>query len=387
MNESKAARYQRLRRRGHSASVLSTAAMLAVVALTPAAGWIAGLSERVVRAWPAPLAASGALVGVVVLVAVACEVASLPALIYLAVKVERAYGQPRATVEDVIAAELQGTLLVLPLIVGAAAIAAGAAALVGAWWWTLAGAGMAVAAAVAVRVGPVVFARVAGVRPLARRELAAQLEALAATSGVPLRGIDEWAAPDPARASAMVLGAGRERRVVLSAEIARTWADDEITVVVAHELAHHVYRDVWWTLALDAALWTCACGAADLMLRVAGLPIGGASGAVFLARLPALALVAGLVWLAATPIRHGQSRRQERRADRFALESTGHVEAFGTAIRRLSARHLVEDRPSLVTRWLYHRHPPIADRLALAETYRRSMTRQPASDADSLVAR
>jgi STE24 endopeptidase len=229
---------------------------------------------------------------------------------------------------------------------------------------------MALVAVVAVRVGPVVFARFAGVRPLGRRDLAARLAALAARAGVPLGGIDEWAAPDPARASAMVLGAGRGRRVVLSAEIARTWSDDEITVVVAHELAHHVYRDVWWTLVLDAGLWTAACGAGDLALRWTGLPIDSASGAAFLGRLPALALVAGLVWLAATPIRHGQSRRQERRADRFALESTGHVEAFSTAIRRLSARHLAEDRPSLVTRWLYHRHPPIADRLALAETYR-----------------
>jgi STE24 endopeptidase len=387
MNESKAARYQRLRRRARSASVLSAAAMLALVALTPAAAWIAGLADRLVRGWPGPIASAGALVVVVAVVVAACEMAALPALVYLAIRVERAYGQPEATVDDVIAAKVQGTLVALPLAVGAAAIAAGAAWLVGRWWWTLAGAGMVLAAAVAVRIGPVVFARFAGVRPLGRRDLAARLGALAARAGVPLGGIDEWAAPDPARASAMVLGAGRGRRVVLSAEIARTWSDDEITVVVAHELAHHVYRDVWWTLALDAGLWTAACGVADLVLRSAGLSVHGASGAAFLARLPALALAAGLVWLAATPIRHGQSRRQERRADRFALESTGHVEAFGAAIRRLSARHLAEDRPSIVTRWLYHRHPPIADRLALAETYRQAAARRAASDADSAAAR
>jgi STE24 endopeptidase len=370
MNESKAARYQRLRRRARSASVLSTGAMLALVALTPAAAWMAGLADRVVRGWPGPLAHAGALVIVVAFVVAVCEAAALPALVYLAIRVERAYGQPEATVEDVIAAKFQGALVALPLAIGAAAVAALAAWLVGAWWWTLAGVGMALSAAAAVRIGPLVFARFAGVRPLGRRDLALRLLGLAAHAGVPLGGIDEWAAPGAARASAMVLGVGRGRRVVLSAEIARTWSDDEITVVAAHELAHHLYRDVWWTLALDAAVWTAACGAADLALRTAGLPVDGLSGAAFLARLPALALVAGLAWLAATPIRHGQSRRQERRADRFALESTGHVEAFGAAIRRLSARHLAEDRPSLVTRWFYHRHPPIADRLALAETYR-----------------
>ena len=41
MNESKAARYQRYRRRAESAGVVSGAAMLALVALTPLSRWLA----------------------------------------------------------------------------------------------------------------------------------------------------------------------------------------------------------------------------------------------------------------------------------------------------------------------------------------------------------
>jgi STE24 endopeptidase len=89
-----------------------------------------------------------------------------------------------------------------------------------------------------------------------------------------------------------------------------------------------------------------------------------------LAALPALALVAGLIWLAATPLRHAQSRRHERRADAFALALTGGVDAFDAAIRRLGARHLADERPSAITRWLFYRHPSVGERLEYARAYR-----------------
>jgi Zn-dependent protease with chaperone function len=76
------------------------------------------------------------------------------------------------------------------------------------------------------------------------------------------------------------------------------------------------------------------------------------------------------VWAVLSPIRHAQSRRHERRADASALSWTGQADAFGAAVRRLSAKHLADERPSTLARWLYHRHPPVAERLALAESYR-----------------
>ena len=110
--------------------------------------------------------------------------------------------------------------------------------------------------------------------------------------------------------------------------------------------------------------------AADAGVRLAGATLG-LSGAGDLAALPLMALVAMIVWMISAPLRYAHSRRQERRADVFALAMTNGAEAFGTAIRRLGARHLAEERPSRLTRWLSHRHPSVAERLALAEAYRR----------------
>jgi hypothetical protein len=35
---------------------------------------------------------------------------------------------------------------------------------------------------------------------------------------------------------------------------------------------------------------------------------------------------------------------------------------------------LAEERPSVLTRWLYHSHPSVSERLALADAYRRVKT-------------
>jgi STE24 endopeptidase len=60
------------------------------------------------------------------------------------------------------------------------------------------------------------------------------------------------------------------------------------------------------------------------------------------------------------------SRWQERRADQFALAVTGQAAAFAAAVRRVGERNLIEDRPDTLTRWFFHRHPTIEERLAMA---------------------
>ena len=216
-----------------------------------------------------------------------------------------------------------------------------------------------------------VLARFAEVQPLARPELRTQLADLARRVQVPVTSVDEWMVNKSARTSALVTGVGGAAPRPRLVELARDWSDDEIAVVVAHELAHHVYRDLWRTLALDAAvlaracfrpIWSfggrrrrCACLARETSPRCRSSRSSPTA-----------------VWTMATPVRHAQSRRHERRADLFALAMTGRVEAFGAAIRRLGVRLLAEERPSALTRWLYHRHPTVAERLAMAEEYRRA---------------
>lgn len=375
MNESKATRYQRATRRGHAAGLLSAGLVLSAIALTPASRQMA-TAARAIAAPISGLAGDAVALGVFVgLLVVAWELATLPAVVYLARRVNRTYvARASLSIEEVLGAQAGATLVALPaaLLVGgtvAVAVAAG-----GRFWWLVAGLVLALCLAAALRLAPLVFARLADVRPLSRPELAARLRQLALQAGVPIVGIDEWVVERHAAATALVIGVGRSRRVLVSSEIARQWTDDEIAVVVAHELAHHAYRDLWSSLALDVAVLSLSLLSASLAVAAFGvrLQLGGPAD---LAALPLIALVAGGVWVVATPVRHALSRRHERRADVFALGITGQSDAFGAAIRRLGARHLAEERPSALTRWLYYRHPSVAERLALADAYERARDR------------
>jgi STE24 endopeptidase len=271
---------------------------------------------------------------------------------------------------DVLGAQALATAVALPAALVAAAIVRAAAVVAGAGWWVLAGLLLSLALAAAVRLAPAFLTLLGDVHPVGRLALASRLRDLARAAGVPLAGLDEWRIAEPAPMPAVVTGAGRGRRVLLAAEVVRDWSDDEIAVVVAHELAHHAHRDLWRTWALNAGILVGGLLTADRVIRLtaAGDP---ATAPAALAALPLIALVAVGVWIAATPLRHALSRSQERRADAFALALTDSAEAFGAAVRRLGARHLAEDRPSVLTRWLYFSHPPMAERLAFAEAYRR----------------
>ena len=365
MNESKATRYQRFQRRARIAGVVSGGVMLALVALTPLSSVVARWADGAGRGLPAwPHAAAALLLYVIVLVVV-WELALLPAALYLGLAVDSRYGRGRPSVDDVLASQAQATLVALPAAIVAGGVIQLSMVTAGSGWWLVAGLSLAVCLVAALHGAPVLVARLAGARPLAGTPLAARLGDLAGRARVPIGGVDELRVHDT-RTIALVAGARRSRRIFLSADLVRDWSDDEIAVVVAHELAHHAHHDLWRTLALDASLLSLGLLVAD---RVVAGGQWGSGALTDLSALPVVALVAGAVWLVATPLRHALSRRQERKADEFALALTGGADAFSAAIRRLGAQHLAEERPSAMTQWLYHRHPTVAERLASASAF------------------
>ena len=372
MNETTATRYQRGRRRTDALVFASSAVALVAIGVSPAAAWLAGAADAFGRGLPPSLQRSLALVLLVAAVVVVCETAAL------AVRVARrqvdVLAAPAPGPEELLAAQAQAALLILPPALFAAAVVHLAALTLGPLWWAGAAVVLAAAMVTAVYGGPALVARLSRTAPLTRPALADRLAALARRAGVPVAGIDEIRSADAGTITAMVSGLGRSRRVFVSADVARDWSDEEIAVVVAHEIAHHANHDLARTLALDALIVAIALGTADLVLRVAA-PQLVIAGAADLAALPLIAAVGGAVWSAATPLRHAESRRQERLADARALVMTGQPDAFGSALRRLGERRLAEERPTLLTQWLYHRHPTAIERLAMAETYRQSSPR------------
>jgi len=237
------------------------------------------------------------------------------------------------------------------------------------WWW--------ISAAV-FTAGMVGLARLAPVvllpmfykfKPLERPALVARLLTLAQKARTDVVGVFEWVLSGHTRkANAALAGMGQTRRILLSDTLLADFSEDEIEVVLAHELAHHVHRDLWRGIAAQTLLLFGGFFMADLVLRWVADP-AGLRGLSDPAALPLLMLVAGAWSLLLLPLLNALSRAQERAADRYALDTTRNVDAFVTAMKRLSQQNLAEEYPSALVRWLFYSHPPIRERIEAARAF------------------
>jgi len=368
LNESKATRYQRLRRRAQLISAFTGAALLLLVALTPGAQMLARFADNQSLAWPANLQPAIALTLFVGALVLAAEAVALPASLFGTARGGRRTNQARVDIRGVMVSQARDAVIGAIVVIGVAAVLRVAMWAAGAWWWALASLFLAAATLAAMRLIGTGLAATGQTIPLTRPALSGALSALLTRIGGGSVDVREWTSPAAGGARALVTGVGGGGHVLLSRDMAREWADDEVVVVVAHELSHHVHHDLARTVALNVVLWCAAFWGADRVVVLWG-GLVGLNGVLDLAALPLLALAAGTVWGLGRPLRLAQSRAHERRADRFALEQTGNAEAFGRALRRLGEQHLAEERPSRLTRWLFHRHPPLEERLALGRSF------------------
>jgi len=368
MNEPRSARYQRLRRQAHLGRIAAAAVVLAAAALSPAARWVAASSASAAAFLPALLAPVASAVLSALTFALAAEAAAAAVATWIGAAMEREFDGRLGTAAGLARSHAAMAALRVAVVLAASGVFAAVVRLAGAWWWLVCGSIAAAAWGGALRLAPALLIRRAATRPIGRRSLMSALREIARRSNVPVSDVLEWRAAPPG-AGALVAGFGRTCRVLVASEVLRDWSDDEIAVVVAHELAHQVHGDLWRELALNAAVLSAALWTAGQTVTLWSAALG-ITGAADPAALPALVLVAGAVWLVGTPLRLSQSRRHERRADAFALALTREADAFSAAVRRLSARHLSDERPSLLARGFFYRHPPVADRLAMAQRFR-----------------
>jgi Zn-dependent protease with chaperone function len=364
-NEDKATRYHRLQRR---ASVLATASAVGFLLLLLVTGLSAAIRGLLERAFSGAFVATA--VGYVCVVFLLYELVQMPFAYYQGIVLERRYGLSTETRQHwwVNHAKAAG--------VGLAFGVAGAVLVVtlirwnpDSWWM------MAALLFVAILVGLAQLAPVVLLplfytfTPLNRPELVARLVALADRAGARVVGVFEWRLSDRTRkANAALTGIGSTRRILLSDTLLAEHSDDEIEVILAHELAHHVHRDIWSGIALETVLITAGLFVADAALtRLAGS--FGLLGKGDVAALPLLLLATAVVSLLFLPLANGLSRAHERRADRYALTITRNAEAFVSAMKRLAAQNLAEEQPPAFVEWLLHSHPSTQSRIDAARRW------------------
>ncbi len=355
-NEDRAARYHRLRRRASLAGTLVGATFLVLLLVTGASASLRDLSAS---------AARGSFVLTVAiyttLLVLFSGLLQLPLSLYEELALERRYGLSTQSTGRWWLDQAKGIAVTLVFGVAGALLVLALLRWTPDYWWLVAGACFSVILIGLAQLAPVVLLPLFyDFKPLERAALADRLVALAERAGARVLGVFEWRLSDRTRkANAALAGIGRTRRILLSDTLLAEHSDDEIEVILAHELAHHVYRDIWTGIALEAGLILAGFYLADLALtQFAGR--FGLAGKADVAGLPLLLVTAGGLSLALLPLFNAFSRAHERRADRYALEMTRNVDAFVTAMRRLAAQNLAEERPSRLVQLLFYTHPPPA---------------------------
>ena len=237
------------------------------------------------------MADSGARVLVVVIyvcfLTVANELLVLPVSFYGTFLLERRYGLSKQPLAAWVADLFKSVSVTLVLAAIAASILYFFMDRFAENWWLPAGAVFTLFIVGLAHIGPVLILPLFySLKPIDRESLKLRLLALAEQAGARAFGAYEWGLGAKTRkANAALVGFGRTKRILVSDTMLSEYSDDEIEVVLAHEIAHHVHGDIWTGLLFESALMLGGFFAAETALR-AGVGIAGLLGPADVAGLP-----------------------------------------------------------------------------------------------------
>ncbi len=244
----------------------------------------------------------------------------------------------------------------------------------GGFWWLAAAAAFFVVTIVLGQLAPVLILPLFyKIEKLDVPELSERLARLAAGTGLSIEGVYRMnLSEETVKANAMLAGLGRTRRVLLGDTLLQSFSPDEIEVIFAHEIGHQVFRHIRKMILLGIIYSAAGFFVCDRLLAAtfASMPASGGGfnyAEMSPALLPLLLLILTLFGTLLEPLQNAISRRFERQADRYALDRTGLKDAYLSAFRKLAKLNKDDPNPHWLDVLLFHSHPPVSQRLAMAE--------------------
>lgn len=301
------------------------------------------------------------------------SVLELPLSYYSGYVLPHRFGLSNQTLRGWVIDQLKGLAISAPLGLLVLELVYLALRLTGGWWWAWTAAGMLVFTVLLSNLGPILIMPLFNkFNPLGEEhaDLADRLMRLAERAHTKVRGVFKFDMSRRTRAAnAALTGLGNTRRIVLGDTLINEFSTDEIESVLAHELGHQVHKDIPILIAFETVMTLAGLYLASLGLNWA---VGhfGLTGPGDIAGLPALAIVVGAFGLATQPLGNAISRWRERKADEYALESTGKKDAFASAFVRLANQNLGEVDPEKWVVFMFYDHPPLGERIRMAEAWK-----------------
>jgi STE24 endopeptidase len=237
----------------------------------------------------------------------------------------------------------------------------------GNYWWLVAAGVFFVFSVVLGQLAPVVFLPLFyKIERLDDPALNERMDKLAAGTGLTIEGVYRMGlSADTVKANAMLAGLGRTRRVLMGDTLLEKFSPDEIEVIFAHEIGHHVHRHIPKMIATGVVISLAGFWLLDRMLMAWSGTASAADAPV--SSLPLVMFAMSVFGLLVSPLQNVISRHYERQCDRYALNRTGFRDAYRSAFQKLARLNKDDPEPNPVEVFLLHSHPPIAERLAMAD--------------------
>lgn len=210
--------------------------------------------------------------------------------------------------------------------------------------------------------------------PLQNEELRDKLLTLASRAGIEggrVYQVDK--SKQTKTLNAYVNGIGPTKRIVMWDTLLARMTDDEVLTVMGHEMGHYVMKHMWkglgFSLLLSFFVFLITQRVHDRGLARWGAR-WGVRGPGDPATIPWLLLIAGVIGFLLSPVISAYSRTMEHDSDIFALELTRDNEALASAFVKLAEGSKRDPRPHPFIKFWRYTHPPIAERIDFALSYK-----------------
>jgi STE24 endopeptidase len=175
--------------------------------------------------------------------------------------------------------------------------------------------------------------------------------------------------------NAYVNGIGGSLRIVLWDTTLKKMTEQEILLIMAHEMGHYDMHHLEWSAVGAIAssfvvFWLGSRVYLYSMKRWGGR--WGVHRPTDAAALPLVLLIMSLFTFIASPVTNSVSRNAENAADRYAFELIGQTEGAVSMYQKLASSSLSEVNPPFLVELFTSTHPSIMERIIYAKQYDKS---------------
>jgi STE24 endopeptidase len=206
-------------------------------------------------------------------------------------------------------------------------------------------------------------------KPVEDEELKNRIASLLKKTGLSIKGIYSFnLSSKTKKENAALTGLWKTRRVLLGDTLLANRTGEEIEVVLAHEIGHHLRKHFFKLSILSLATSFVLFFFIDLLMsQFTGFPNQLSET---LTLFPVMILLSGLI---SFPIQVGSgvcTRALEKNADLTSLTLTGNPDAFIKVMAGLANSNLAVAYPRRIKVILSYSHPPIGSRIDLAQSFK-----------------